>query len=134
MPKKEYTERKIELVGRTKDSDEGEACPVGKEADDYLSSVTKHDNRVTYKKIEVDSEEGQEIADKDGIEEIPYITDCKTYKDGDKEKTRCRTISGYDEAYWSDLSKLVPKEDEQKEEEKAIDDEPSEPVEPSEPE
>jgi hypothetical protein len=136
MPKKQYDKREITLIGRTKDSDDDDACEVCTEADKFLSEVVKHDNRVTYKKIEVDSEEGEEIADDKGIKEIPHIEDCKTYKEeGGKQRTRCRNISGFDEDDWSDLEKLAPKAEEKKEEKKAAVEGPEieEPKEPSEP-
>jgi len=136
MPKKDYIEREITLVGRTKPNDEGDkACPVCKEADDFLSSVVKHDNRVKYTKIEVDSDEGQKIAEDEDIDNIPYIKDCKTFEKGGKQK--CREIEGYSEDDWSDLSKLVPAEppEEKKEEPKEVDKETGikEPEEPEEP-
>lgn len=134
MPKKDYERRKITLIGRTKDTDDDEACPVCKEADDYISSVAKHDNRTTYEKIEADSEEGEKIADEEDVKSIPYIKDCKTYDDGGKERTRCRTIEGFLEDDWSDLKKLVPKDELEKIEAK-IDEESGivEPLEPEEP-
>ena len=128
MPKKEYDERKITLVGDT------ESCPVCKKADDYISAVVKHDNRVTYKKIEADSEEGEKMADDEDIKSIPFIKDCKTFKDGDDERTRCRKIEGFVEEDWSDMSKLVPKEELEKIEAKLDgDEEIAEPLEPEEP-
>ena len=128
VPKKEYVSRSITNVGDT------EACPICKKSDDYISAVVKHDNRTTYTKIDADSEEGEKIAEEEDIKSIPYIKDCKTYKDGDKERTRCRTIEGFDEGDWSDFKKLVPKEEMEKIEAKIDEDaEISEPLEPEEP-
>jgi hypothetical protein len=94
LVKKEVVKREIELIGRTKGDN---PCPVCEEADEFISSRVKNDNKITYKKTEVTDE----IADKERIESIPLIKDCKIYDDG---KKKCREIEGFDkEEDWSDL-------------------------------
>ena len=117
MPKKDYVKRDITLVGRTQPNDEGDKeCEVCQEADQFLSNATKHDNRITYKKIEVDTEEGQKIAEDEDIRGLPYIKDCRTFQKG--EKPRCREIEGFSAVDdFSDLSELIEKKQEEKKEE-----------------
>lgn len=137
MPKKDYIKRDITLVGRTQPNEEGDEkeCEVCTEADQFLSNATKHDNRITYKKIEVDTEEGQKIAEDEDIRGLPYIKDCRTFQKG--EKPRCREIEGFSAVDdFSDLSELIESDTEKAEEEKKEPEpepEIKEPVEPSEP-
>lgn len=108
MPKKEYLERDITLVGRTKPSEEGDekSCEVCTEANEFLTTAAKHDNRIRYQKIEIDTPEGQEIAEKQDIRDIPYIKDCRTFEKG--KPARCREIEGWSvEDDWSDLDDLI---------------------------
>jgi hypothetical protein len=131
MPKKDYIKRDITLVGRTQPNEEGDKeCEVCTEADQFLSNATKHDNRITYRKIEVDTEEGRKIAEDEDVQGLPYIKDCRTFEPG--QKPRCREIEGFSaEDDFSDLSELIEKDTEKAEEE--IKEEIKEPVEPSEP-
>lgn len=105
MPKKDYVKRDITFVGRTQDTADDKACEVCVEGDKFLSSAVKHDNRITYNKIEVDTPEGEKIADDERIRGIPFIKDCRTFEDGGKP--RCRKIEGFEEDDWNDLSDLV---------------------------
>lgn len=137
MPKKEYVERKITLVGRTKSNDEGDkACEVCTEANEFFDTAAKHDNRIKYEKIEIDTPEGQDIAEKEDIRDIPYIKDCRTFEKG--KSPRCREIEGFSaEDDFSDLEDLIEKDvtkeaekSEPKEETAVTEPEPKEPEEP----
>lgn len=108
MPKKDYVKRDITFVGRTQDTEDDKACEVCVEGDKFLSSATRHDNRISYSKIEVDTEQGEKIAEEEHIGGIPFIKDCKTYEDGGKP--RCRKIEGFEQDDWDDLSQLIIKE------------------------
>ena len=132
MPKKEYVERNITLVGRTKANDEDDkACEVCTEANNFFTTAAKHDNRLKYEKIEIDTPQGQDIAEKEDIRDIPYIKDCRTFEKG--KPARCREIEGFSaEDDFSDLEDLI--ENQAVEAEKSAPKEetaaPSEPKEP----
>jgi len=134
MPKKDYVKRDITFVGRTQDTEDDKACGVCVEGDSFLSSAVKHDNRINYNKIEVDTPEGQKIAEDRDIDGLPYIKDCKTFEEGGKP--RCREIIGFEkDEDWSDLSDVLEKHEttqaqESKKTEEAVN-EPSEPNEPN---
>jgi hypothetical protein len=112
MPKIDYKKREITLVGRTQDTEEDKACGVCKEADDYISSRVKNDNRITYSKIEVDTPEGEKIAEEADIRSIPYIKDCKTFTEGGKQ--RCKEYEGFEKDDWEDLDQILEKKEEKK--------------------
>lgn len=106
MPKKDYVERNIEMVGRTKPNEEGDkACGHCTEADDFFETAKKHDSRITYHKTEIDTDEGQEIAEDRDIRGLPYIKDCRTFEKGGKP--RCREIEGFEREDWTDLDDLI---------------------------
>lgn len=136
MPKKDYVDRKITLVGRTKPNEEGDkACEVCTEANDFFTTAAKHDNRLKYEKIEIDTPEGQDIAEKEDIRDIPYIKDCRTFEAG--KSPRCREIEGFSaEDDFSDLEDIIEKDtakEAEKSEAKAQATEITEPKEPEEP-
>lgn len=135
MPKKDYVHRDITMTGRTQPSEEGDKeCGLCTEADQFFSDAEKHDNRITYRKIEVDTEEGQKIAEDEDIEALPHIKDCRTFEKG--EKPRCRTIEGWEpQDDFSDLSELIENKEEAKAEPKEEETDVKEPTieEPKEP-
>jgi hypothetical protein len=130
MPKKEYVKRDITMVGRTQPSEDGDkACEVCTDSNEFFSEAAKHDNRISYKKIEIDTPEGQDIAEDRDVRNIPYIKDCRTFEEGGKP--RCREIEGFEpEDDFSDLQELIEK-DKAKEPEPEVK-EPTEPAEPKE--
>ena len=102
LTRKEVKKREIVLVGRTEGDEPCEACL---EADKVITEKIKNSNsdKVEYKKIQADSEEGRKIAEDEDVEGLPFIRDCKIYEDG---KKKCREIEGFDEEDWMDLDKI----------------------------
>src|SRR6185312_10979487 len=111
--KKELVKRDITMVG---DTEGDEPCGSCLEAKDFFESTTKHDNRITYTKHEVETPEADKIYEKERFKSIPFIRDCKTTRDETgEERTSCRKIEGFDPGDFSDLDKL--REQKEKEEE-----------------
>jgi hypothetical protein len=95
MPeKKSVVRREIEIIGKIEGQD---TCPVCEEAINYIEPKVKGKENIILKKTQVTDE----IAEKEDIDSVPLIKDCKIYDDG---KKKCREIEGFDaEEDWSDL-------------------------------
>jgi len=91
----------IEMLGRT----EGDhPCPVCQDADPFFRAAAqqKHD-RVGYKKIEIDSPEGQKHPKLSRIKGVPFTQRCITYKSG---RMKCKDIEGFRREEWDILDKI----------------------------
>ena len=106
--------RDIHLTGRTEGDDPCPACMEGHEFfEDKQMEIPAE--KLSYKETQIDSPEGEKIAEEKNIKKMPHIEDCATYEtdcteiDGKKScktETKCRTVTGFDPRDWSDLDEL----------------------------
>lgn len=87
-------------MGRTEGD---EPCGACLEADKTITERIRNNDKIEYRKVQADSEEGKKIAEDEDIEGLPYIKDCKIYEDG---KKKCREIEGFEETDWTDLDRI----------------------------
>lgn len=91
----------IKMLGRTQGD---HPCPVCQEADPFFAAASQQKyDRIGYKKIEIDSPEGQQWPGVNRIKGVPFTQRCITYKSG---RMKCKGIEGFRREDWDILNKI----------------------------